>query len=435
MTGFRGSLRLRLVVVGVAIVAVVVISLDLFVLASTRARLEETLQVVLATRLETANQLAAEFGVVGLGERMADVGIPGVVVRSDGSVQEAVPVARRFVELPPDIAMALGDDVELASSITDDGTIIEVAASRAGISRTLRTLVLVEGLGSLGVVLLAGVLLHRLAGVILRPIDRVVDVARSRAAGRSDARLPDEDPESELGRMTNAFNEMLDVQEEALRQALTAEQRSRTFLAEAAHQLRTPVAGLRASAEALALTDDEGEREQLAVQIGRSSARAGRLVSRLLRLAELDEGVRTSRTRLDLADLAADEVAAVAARHPDEDLTVQTEGDTWVEVDEHAVREAVANLLDNARRHGRPPVLVSVHGGAQQVVLTLADAGAGVTADEHERVFDRFVSLQGQGSGLGLAIVRSIADSHGGTADWTADGVRIVLPSAAPPDP
>lgn len=410
-----------------AVVAAVVVTLDVFVYLQLRERLEDTLEVVLQSRLALATQLADEFGVDGLGERMAAAGVPGVVVRGDGVVEEARPVARRFVDLPPDLATELGDDVELASTLRDDGTLVEVAASRAGITRTLRTIVVVEGAGSLAVVLLSGVLLHRLAGVVLSPIDDVVDVARRTAAGGTGQRLPTGDGDSELGRMSVAFNEMLDAQEAALATARDAEQRSRTFLAEAAHQLRTPVAGMRAAAEALALTDDVDERDALAADIGRASARTGRLVSRLLRIAELDEGITHDRHPVDLGSLVTDEVATLRRRLGADVVTVTVTGDVEVTADDHAVREALANLLDNAVRHGRPPVRVAVRAVRDGAEICVADDGPGVDPADRDRVFDRFTSLDGDGTGLGLAVVRAIAEAHGGAATITDEGVVLRL--------
>lgn len=429
MRRLRNSLRWRLVVVGVSVVAFVVISLDVFVYFRLRDQLEETLDVVLASRLELAEQLADQFGVEGLGDRLADAGVPGVVERADGVVEPAVPVTRRFVELPPDLVNELGGNFKVASTIRDDGTLIEVAASRAGIARTLRTIVVIEGFGSLTVIALSGFLLHRAAGLVLRPIDRVVAVARRTAAGQTGERLAPREPASELGRMTTAFNEMLDAQEHALAQAQTAEQRSRTFLAEAAHQLRTPIAGMRAASEALLLTDDADERDELVANIGLAGARAGRLMSRLLRLAELDEGVtRVEPRSVDLGQAARDEVAALQLIHPDHTITVEVTGDPVVTIDENGIHEAIANLLDNSQRHGRAPTTVRITGTGTRVTLAVSDAGAGIPAPDRERVFERFTSLHGDGSGLGLAVVRSIVVGQGGTASANDDGVVITVP-------
>lgn len=428
MNEVRGSLRWRLVVVGMAVVALVVVTLDVFVYFQLRDRLEDTLHVVLEGRLGVAQQLADQFGVDGLGDRLASAGVPGVVVRSDGIVEQSDPNARRFVELPPDLATELGGDVELLGTILADGTLVEVAASRAGISRTLRTIVVLEGAGSLAVVLLAGILLHRASALVLRPIDRVVTVARATAAGQTGKRLEPQDPGSELGRMTVAFNEMLDAQEEALATAREAEQRSRTFLAEAAHQLRTPVAGMKAAAEALVLTDDEGEREELATDIGIAGARAGRLVARLLRMAELDERTRRARVPTDLEELARAEVRAMSDRVARDDVEVTASGDTIAVVDDQDVREAVSNLLDNAVRHGSPPITVDVVGDESHVDVRVRDEGPGIAVADRRRVFDRFTSMHGDGTGLGLAIVLAVAEAHDGEATADERGFVLRLP-------
>lgn len=181
----------------------------------------------------------------------------------------AEPAAPGFGEVPPGFE---DGDADLASLTVDlaDGETVTVFASRAGVDQTLDRVLLLEAIGSAAVVMLMLVLMLRMSRALFEPIDRVVGTARDIVAGQSGQRLRPDRPDTELGRMAAAFDEMLDSLEGALEQAHTAEAeardaetRSRRFLADAAHQLRTPVASVRALVDTLMRTEEPGDQQQL----------------------------------------------------------------------------------------------------------------------------------------------------------------------------
>jgi signal transduction histidine kinase len=352
------------------------------------------------------------------------------------------------------------------SRLTLYGDPVETAAVQRRLSRLLALL----GIGGLGVAALALLATTRLA---LRPLDAMTALARSIAAGDRGRRLAPTEPGTELGRAAAAFDDMLDALEGAERTAkqaelaakqaertakraeLTArrsEARTRQFVADAAHELRTPIAGLRAAAEA-ALSSRAGpeERDRLHLLLIREAGRAGRLVEDLLALAQIDAGLRLERRDVELRGLAEAEAERVRLLAPT--LTVRVAGEPLtVPGDPQRLAQVLANLLDNARRHtpdggeitvtvDRPP---PPNGAGPLARVRVADTGPGVPAEDRERIFDRLVRLDDArsrdagsanhagpgGAGLGLAIARGIARAHGGELRCAEGSVfELTLPA------
>ncbi|HET7557148.1 MAG TPA: sensor histidine kinase N-terminal domain-containing protein [Rhodanobacteraceae bacterium] len=212
------------------------------------------------------------------------------------------------------------------------------------------------------------------------------------------------------------------------------------FIADAAHQLRTPLAGLRLQAErALADPRPESVREALA-HVERLSAGTARAAGQLLALAraQAPDEVVGAIAPLDLAVLVRDEVAArvpaALAQHADLGYSGATQG-VRVVGDALLLRELLGNLIDNALRYGRRDGVVTVSlesGDDAGVVLAVSDNGAGVPEQLWPRLGERFFRVDGNrrdGSGLGLAIVREIAERHGATVEFGAGlngrGLRV----------
>jgi signal transduction histidine kinase len=212
----------------------------------------------------------------------------------------------------------------------------------------------------------------------------------------------------------------------ALDRARESDRRSREFLAFAAHQLRTPVSGIRASAEALLLgSDRDPDEERLLGNLVNESARAGRLVANLLRIARLDQGEVFPVGPVDVGAVSTAAAAEVAGRAPGLEVAVDvpTNGSVVVAASADALHEAVANLLENARRHARSRIGVAVAADPRSVTITIDDDGTGVPPGLEERVFERFFSAdEGGGSGLGLPIARGLVRAQGG--DLRYDGGR-----------
>lgn len=409
------SLRTRVMVLTIAVVVVLVVALDVFVWFSLRDRLDDTLFEVLDARVALVGRLAEEVeGGAELETELEELGVP-VRVTTPG-------------ETPPSSVDEAAERIERRVLELRDGTLVEVFVSRAGADSTLQRVLVVELLGSLVAVTLALVLLNRAAAVITRPLERMVSTANDIADGHLDRRLDPSDPDTELGRMAAAFDQMIDALDRAVLEARNAETRSRRFLADAAHQLRTPLAGLRASAETLLAHPDGPDRDRLAANVARESARLTRLVSSLLRVARLDRGEPLDRRPTDVTRLVADELERQRALAPALTFRLETVGSLpTVSCDPDAVREALANLLDNARRFAGSSVEVCARTRLGAVELQVRDDGPGIPADLRPTLFDRFVSADG-GSGLGLAIARGIVQSHGGDLVLAGDAFELTLP-------
>jgi PAS domain S-box-containing protein len=219
----------------------------------------------------------------------------------------------------------------------------------------------------------------------------------------------------------------------ALEEATASEQSARRFLADAAHQLRTPLTGIRACAELLLLGSPKTDQDKLLATMVRETSRAGRLITALLRIARLDQGEPLPVGAVDVVALCRDEVErlCVLAPHLDVTLDLQSGPELTVPVDSSSCQEILGNLGDNAVRHARRSVVVCVDVQAEQVRIGVSDDGPGIDASNRERVFERFVSLDGRGgSGLGLPIARGLARAMGGDLRYE-DGFVLTLPVAS----
>ncbi|KQY03071.1 ATPase [Mycobacterium sp. Root135] len=319
--------------------------------------------------------------------------------------------------------------------------------------RDLRELLIGAGAITLAV---AAALLIAVARGALRPLDRLTGLARAISTGDRGRRLRPDRPNTELGRAAAAFDEMLDALEaaehqaqEAAEVARRAEAQTRAFLADAAHELRTPLAGIQVAAEQLTNTADDASpdatsRTKRRVALLLSDARrAGRLVTDMLDLSRIDAGLPLRVAEVDVVGIADAQVERADMLAP-QTTVMRTGLDRLViPADPHRVGQILANLLDNARRYtpagGRITVHVEVLGPAANLVVS--DTGEGIAPEDRERVFDRLVRLDAArdrdhgGAGLGLSIARALARAHGGDLVCEPrDGgaqFRLTLPTIA----
>ena len=219
----------------------------------------------------------------------------------------------------------------------------------------------------------------------------------------------------------------------AASEARASEAAMRTFLADASHELRTPVAALQATAERL-LRDQPArpERDAIEAQLARDSGRLGHLIDDLLNLARLDAREQPHREPVDLAEVASAAVTATSAADPATHVELVTNGPVPATGDREALLRAVRNLLDNAVAVA-DTVVIEAAETASGPTISVTDDGPGVPADQRERIFEPFVRLPGSprnGTGLGLAIVQRTIESHGGTVTCepsTNGGARFTL--------
>lgn len=253
------------------------------------------------------------------------------------------------------------------------------------------------------------------------------------------------DPDSEVGELGNAFNQMLDHVDDALTARRASEAKVRQFVSDASHELRTPLTAIRGYSELTRrhnMDVSEDVRHALS-RIESESIRMTELVEDLLLLARLDEGRDLEMTTLDVSKLLKDAVNDAQVAGPDHTWTVKASRGLSVSADKHRLHQVFTNLLANARTHTPAGTAVSVTatGTDTDVVIVVADNGPGIPADIRESLFERFVRAdtsrqRATGStGLGLAIVDGLVRAHKGTiaVDSEPGNTRftITLPRAA----
>ncbi|MEV0681070.1 HAMP domain-containing sensor histidine kinase [Actinosynnema sp. NPDC050436] len=394
------SLRRRVTVSAIAVLGIVLVGLVLVVDALFMSQSVQDVETTLLDKSRNAQTLVKQrVRGAELVNRLEGRGVQARLVMPDGT---------EFGHLPTDeVTNKVTRDLPDGSTITlyVESSVITVAQAR------LRRLLLLVGFAALAVTAVA------MVGVVQRalaPLDAMTTLARSIARGDRGHRLNPARTDNELGRTAAAFDDMLDSLE-------GSEERTKRFVADAAHELRTPIAGVQAVSEALMQTGSAEERERLNLLLVRESRRAGRLVDDLLALARIDAGLELHRERVDLLALAEAEVARSRLLAPDFDIAAEGES-AYVSGDPQRLAQVLANLADNARQatgpSGRVRLRVSTVGSYAWLVVS--DNGPGVAPDERDRIFDRLVRLdeardrRSGGSGLGLSIARGVVRAHGG---------------------
>lgn len=470
------SLRGRLLLAVLALAAAALLALDAVVYAALSGYLTDRTDVTLRAVRQRVAQQVAESGPGGV--QGNDVRLLGAsefylqLRRPDGRARELVPGLRDPANATPRLPDPLpapggrkpvtvgstragGPEYRLLTQrVPGRGTLI-AAVPMDRTRGTLRRLLFTEVAATGGaLVLLAGTGLWVLRRG-LRPLEVMARDADAIAAGRTAGRVAPADEDTEVGRLGLALNTMLAGQQ-------ATQERLRRFVADASHELRTPVTAVLGYADLhhQGVLEVPGQRERAMNGITSEALRMRRLVDDLLLLARLDTVPARERRPVDLAAVARDGVAAARVVDPGRPLTLRAEAGAVVRGDAEQLRRVVDNLLANVRNHtpaGTPAqVTVRVAGeedaavapagrggtglpaGTGAVVLEVADEGPGIAAEALPRVFDRFYragsALSGEGSGLGLAIVKAVADGHAGTVGLhsapgagTRVGVRLPL--------
>jgi two-component system OmpR family sensor kinase len=316
--------------------------------------------------------------------------------------------------------------------------VLVVGVDLGSISHTIGTLTVIDlAVSGAVIVILAGVGIA-LVRASLRPLAEIERTAGAIAAGELSRRVTSQDPRTEVGSLARSLNMMLSQIEHAFRARSASEataresaERMRRFVADASHELRTPLSVIRGFAEYYRQRGglDGSELDRMIRRIEDEAARMGLLVEDLLLLARLDQQRPLQQRPVDLLALAADAVqdARVLAPGRDIQLNVAAGGAFIVLGDEARLRQVIGNLMSNALTHtpdGTPVELAlrTGSGTGSRVLLEVADRGPGLSAEQAERVFERFYrsdAARGRttgGTGLGLAIVAALTAAHGGSA-------------------
>ncbi|MEV7382831.1 sensor histidine kinase [Streptomyces lydicus] len=267
-----------------------------------------------------------------------------------------------------------------------------------------------------------------LLGRALRPVDLLRAQAADITASDPSRRLDVPPAHDELGRLARTLNDLLSRLDSAAR-------RQRQFVADAAHELRSPVSSLRAQLDVAIQHSRSTRWDALAPELSAETRRLSRLVDNLVQLARLDAHPTYRHDTVDLDDIVFTEVRRARPEAPHVAMDQSAVGAARVNGDADALARALRNLLDNAARYARSRVDVRLCVRDGHAELTVADDGPGIPAPDRDRVFDRFTRLDTArtrdtgGSGLGLAIVHDVITAHGGTVhvEDNSPGARVVV--------
>jgi signal transduction histidine kinase len=305
------------------------------------------------------------------------------------------------------------------------GGAVLVASETSDISHTLSRLGVAVALSGAAVALLASLGAALLTRRGLRPLRRLAEAAGEieRTADPS-RRLPEPATLDEIGRLTGVLNRML----ASLQQSQASERR---FLADASHELRTPVTALLGNVE---YAVRHGADPEVLDDLRQDASRLARLVDELLVLERAGEAGATSFERVELDAV----VRSVAGEHGDDRVRLATVQPATVQGDPEALRRVLANLVDNGLVHGPPggPVTIGLTADDGSAVLTVRDTGPGPDPAQREHLFERFWRAPQAGgrpgSGLGLAIAAAIVEHHRGTISVEGAEFRVRLPATRP---
>jgi signal transduction histidine kinase len=278
-------------------------------------------------------------------------------------------------------------------------------------------------------VLLVALAAWYFAGRALKPVEAIRAEAAAITGTTMHRRVPEPDTDDEIGRLARTMNAMLDRLE-------LSSQRQRQFVSDASHELRSPLASIRANLEVALRHSDRADWPAVAQRALAEDQRMEDTVTELLELARLDE----AEGKVDLAALPEVDVDEIVLDQALQETRVPVDVTRVAAGRVHGRREQLArvvrNLLDNACRHARSRVAVSLQSHDTTVELMVDDDGPGIAPADRERVFERFTRLDdgrardAGGLGIGLAIVKATVEQHGGTItidDASLGGARFIV--------
>jgi signal transduction histidine kinase len=430
------GVRFRTTMVAVVAVAAVLSVAVLVVGLAASARLESSITASVETRADDVSALAAAGGARGVlsgreGDLFAQViDESGSVVAFSPGIEEFPPLVRDWPAVGEQRTLQLDEVFEAyeTDEVEDEGPYVVVVRGVAAPSGPVTVIVgaslepadrardVIEALLWAGlplVLVVMGVLVWRLVGRALRPVEAMRDEAASISASVLDRRLPEPVSQDELHRLATTLNAMLNRLE-------ASAERQRRFVADASHELKTPVAAIRTMLEVAQREPEFADWKTLLTDLSRENRRSEELVHDLLALARADEGGRPQRSmEVDVDQIVGRQAEGLRGQAG---VSIDASELTPVRVvgDPEALTRLVRNLLDNASRHAATGVWVRTRSEGDWTILVVSDDGPGIPPVDRERIFERFVRLDEArsrdigGTGLGLAVARAVARSHGG---------------------
>ncbi len=440
----RLSLRARVTLVAAFMVAAGLAAAATALVLSLQAGLVGGLDDAAPARAEDAaaalrrGDLRAAVSTVGVDSLVQVLAADGTVLAASPGLDAGAPVVASPVAAgtrqQPDVSIA-ERDARVLTRTTAGGRTIVVVSPLSDVQESTAQLIRRLLIGGPVLLALMSAAVWQLVGYTLRTVEGLRDQVAQLSTAGLDRRVAVPAARDEVRQLAMTMNDLLDK----LQAAATAQRR---FVADAAHELRSPLAALQTRLEVSQRAADPAGWQRAAPVLVGDAERLGRLIDDLLALARLDESPRLrAPVPVDLDEVVFAEVARL--RTPGGIvLDTRAVSAALLQGDPDLVRRIIANLLGNAVRHATGRVRVAVSTLDGQIELVVADDGPGIPAAERERVFERFHRLDAArardagGSGLGLAIVREAVRAHGGSVtihdDRPGAVVTVWLPQNQP---
>jgi signal transduction histidine kinase len=418
------SVRVRIVAIAAGVTAVAVAVAAVLLVRSVERSLTDEARRLGEARLARTVAFLASGGAVEQATSAAaapdDAGVFLQIVSADGDVLAASPGVP-FGDLPFSVRLPAPDTVVSSAALPGPGGGVRIFAASPleNVRRSVQAIERALWFVVPALVLLVAGLAWALTGRALRPVEAIRAEVEVISGSTMHRRVPEPTAHDEIGRLARTMNAMLGRLERA-------SIRQREFVADASHELRSPVTTIRTELEVAVARGNDTDWQATAVRVLAAEARLEALIGDLLELARLDEGASTG------GDDEAVDLVELARAHAGPAVDVSGNEPVILRGNRLQLERACTNLIDNARRHARARVAVTVEPGR----LIVDDDGPGIPAADRERVFERFTRLEEArdrdhgGTGLGLALARGIATRHGGTIraeDSPLGGARLVL--------
>ncbi len=403
-------------------------------------------QVIAGPRLEGPAPILVPYGVGFVGGKS-----PREFVRGNPGLVPRVPPDQLLRLLAAHhgaltVISADGDVTLRLGAIREPGGFLYATTSLGDVNSTVDHLELILAIASVavGLAVAGGIGLVLRRG--LRPIERMAGQADKITAGDLTERVRPQDPGTEVGRLGAALNGMLTRIEASVSEREASQELTRRFFADASHELRNPLASLRANAE---LYQQGALREPAQVdeamrRIAHEAQRMSALVNDMLRLARLDQQPGQQAEPVNVTALVTECAERAAITDPERTWHTDVAPDLVTTGDEELLRRAIDNLLANVRAHtpGHTTAALTAARCSGSITIEVSDDGPGVPPAQLARIFDRFYrggpGRDGPpGAGLGLAIVNAVATTHHGTAQASLNDphglrIRLTLPASSP---
>lgn len=444
-----GSVRVRTVIAAVAVVGIALVIGAVALVSTLRRNVVDNVET--AARLRAADvvtllEAGTPADALAVDDEEASLvqvlDTRGRVVASSPNIEGEAAIgnlpagaARTFRRLPIDD----GDyrAVAVAARAPNGRFTVVVARSLEPAEDTVRAVITLLGGGLPALLMVVAATAWMVTGRALRPVEAIRQQVTNITSTELDRRVPEPPGDDEIARLARTMNEMLARLE-------SSRDRQQRFVSDASHELRSPIATIRHELELLLAHPDQADIVEAATRLLAEDLRMQALVEDLLTLARSDEGTLVANRRaVDLDDLVLAEASRLRGRGI---VVVDASAVSAGQVvgDSAQLARVVRNLVDNAERHARSAVTLTVREQHGRVRVVVDDDGPGVPSGDRDRAFERFTRLDEArartvgGYGLGLAIVRDVVGAHGGTAeigDAPTGGARLIIELPAFPAP